>query len=118
MRILLISIALFGGASAAAEARLLTQRIGGGNRVCVYEIRGLPGRAMVRETKVGMGEPCPARYRAPRAAPDRRIPADARLESTRRIGGRTICTYARFGRRYSHAVSLSAACPPIAGAID
>lgn len=117
-RIALVVAASLIGFASAAEARLASQRITGTNRVCIYEIRRLPGLERAVETKVGLGERCPFRYRRPQAPRERDIPGTARLETVRRAGGSTVCIYVEFGRRYSHRLPSNATCPPTAAALD
>jgi hypothetical protein len=72
--------AMLVAASASAQTRIVDQYVRGTKRICVYENlrpRARPGHTLNDNRvamEVGRGEPCPARYSAPRptVAPVRR----------------------------------------------
>ena len=92
-------------AGAQSDLRLTAQRAEGARRLCVY---GSGAEAKVR--RIGLGEPCPYRYRAPE--PQRQlVPSMALRIGQERAAGRTVCIYRYAGRVYRAARPAAMSCP-------
>ena len=103
-------LAISGFTASPASAQGLTgQRVQGLERVCTYRRSGR-STGPARETRIGLGQPCPPFYRRPPATPVG-IPALATLVRTSRAGGRTECIYGQAGREYRRLIAQGALCP-------
>lgn len=95
--------------SAVAQARLVSQRVDGIERLCVYEKEG--PTATIREVvRIGFGEPCPEQ----KATSERRvarIPIMAQLRRTMTRGSRRVCVYSYSGRNYERTIPINRVCP-------
>ena len=98
----------------AAEARLVSQRMAGLNRFCVYSN---PNREQSRRTprlirRIGAGEPCPVRYTPPPPVrPEPAVPSMATLRDQRSENGQRICVYSYEGRDYRRVARAGFSCP-------
>ena len=105
-----IAASLAAMAGAQGELRLTAQRAEGARRVCVY---GSGPEAKVR--RIGLGEPCPYRYRAPEP-PRQFVPSMALRIGEERTAGRTVCIYRYAGQIYRAARPAAMSCPLTPGA--
>jgi hypothetical protein len=100
-------------AATAAEARLVSQRVMGASRVCVYEnpiYNQRRSRPLV-EHRIGRGEPCPTSYPTQAAVQPAQIPTMATLAEERHVGGEHICVYRYMGRNYPRPIRPGQYCP-------
>lgn len=101
-------------AAAPAEARLVSQRVAGMNRLCVYANPNYSERRRTPQLirRIGAGEPCPVRYTPPRpVSPEIPIPAMATLKDERSENGQRICVYSYSGRDYRQIARPGFGCP-------
>ncbi len=125
LRRVLVLCLLLPPTGAAAQSRLVGERIEGASRQCIYEAprtaasliaRSRPGQRVSEDVRgalsrsVGLGEPCPATYRSPPALAEP-IPSLALLKDRLRQDGRTFCVYTFGGRDYRLPVAASGSCP-------
>ena len=96
---------LAGMSPAPDDLRLTAQRAEGARRLCVY---GTGPQAKAR--RIGLGEPCPFRYRAP-TEPARPIPPMAIRVGEEHPTGRTVCIYRYAGQTYRTARPAMMSCP-------
>ena len=122
----IVALAAFSAfASSGLKARLLSQRISGTHRICVYENPGIhaPPRSASRaatgqELQVGLGEPCPQRRPPTPVQRPSGIPAAATLVAVERGASGTVCRYTFLGIIYSRPIPTGRICPDVAGAPD
>lgn len=115
MRTIAIASLLAAGLLATAppaEARLVSQRVLGINRMCYYSnpAAGSRRRTPALSRRIGAGEPCPVRYSPPEPARVT-VPSMAMLTGERIERGLRVCVYEFTGRRYTRAIPLDATCP-------
>jgi hypothetical protein len=109
----LLALAPF-AAAAPVEARLVSQRVAGVNRLCSYANPNYSERRRAPQLvrRIGAGEPCPVRYTPPPpVSPRVPIPAMATLTDERFENGQKICVYAYSGREYPYAMRAGFNCP-------
>jgi hypothetical protein len=105
---------LFASLPAPVQAQLVSERVDGLQRVCVYRgTTGLvSGADREYEYRVGLAQNCPGTIPTESGSP---LPPTARLQSERQIGQSRICTFEEGGRTWQRAVSAGQACPLAAG---
>jgi hypothetical protein len=102
-----------------AEARLVSQRVQGVSRLCVYQVGRLKEMGVsvrrvgeLRERRIGRGEPCPGRDPGPpRVAVNTAIPPYARLVRDPTPGLQRYCVYEYLGSIYRRPVASGGQCP-------
>ena len=109
------AITLFAASAATpVEAQLLSERVDGLLRVCVYAPRAnMVTSNARREYRVGIGQNCPFSY--PVAQEGTPPPPSAQLQSETVADGRRACVYAQAGTTWTLSFELSQACPLHAG---
>lgn len=110
---LAISIACAGLAS-AAHGQLVSERLEGPERVCVYRdtVSAYTSAQGAREYRVGMAENCPLSPPLPGSAP---LPPTARLTSESVSGTLRQCTYEQAGLTWRSSIPADRSCPLAAG---
>lgn len=115
-RLVLIVLAI-AGLSTPVQAQLISERLDGMRRVCVY--RGPTGiltdTDRTSEYRVGMAENCPGSMPGVSGSP---LPPTARLQSEREIGQNRICTFEQAGRIWERSVGAGRSCPMSAGILQ
>lgn len=98
------------GAVPTAQAQLLSDRVFGDQRVCVYvgADQTADGQLIPRNTAVPASQPCPDI--APFRDPNRPVPGNAALTGETTQNGQRQCTYSQGGVDYTRAISLTQRC--------
>lgn len=111
---LAISIACVALVATAAHGQLLSERVDGRQRVCVYRdmVRTYTSGGGSREHRVGLGENCPLMPPNPGSAP---LPPTARLTSESIEGRTRQCTYTQAGLVWQITTTIDRPCPLAAG---
>ena len=119
MRLALLAIFIAGTVSHASPAmsQLISDRVEGRQRVCIYTSESGSGEAArQRRALVGLAQNCPGTF--PWATPTDSAPPTARLQSERLSGESRDCDYEQLGRTWTFAISVQSYCPLTAGLIQ
>lgn len=113
---LIMFVLVIASTGAPAAAQLLSERVDGRQRLCLYapaagnflsDVRGQ------REHRIGLGENCPATF--PSRSSDLQMPPTARLLQTRNAGATQSCVYEQGASEWELPAPPSGICPLFAG---
>ncbi len=117
-RALLLSLCALGALwGQAASAQLVSERLQGNRRICVYATDAGPFTGQEeRAIAVSEVENCPSTPPPQRSTGP--LPTTAQLRSWDVEQGRRICTFEQGGEIWVRAVDISRSCPVVAGLLD
>ncbi len=92
---------------------LVSQRVQGIRRICVYNNpqAAPPPQERLRQRAIGLAEPCPHRDPGPPPPQRAQIPAMATLTGQRLQGGRKLCVYTYLRLEYGRSIPVDRSCP-------